>query len=59
MEKNLKSKLDQHSRTIDKVKIKCQNQFDVQDKNYTKFEEIVETRLQENSKKVLNKYNSQ
>lgn len=31
----------------------------MQEKIYTKFEEIVETRLQENSKKVLNKYNSQ
>ena len=45
IEKERKIKDEQHARTLEKVKLKCQNQFDMQSRNYGKFEEIVETKL--------------
>ena len=45
IEKDRQKKDEQHARTLEKVKLKCQNQFDLQSRNYGKFEEIVETQL--------------
>lgn len=59
IDKNFRNKEDVHSRTLSKVREKCQNQFELQSKNYIKFEEIEESKLQAQSKKVLDKYNSQ
>ena len=45
IEKDRKMKDEQHARTLEKVKIKCQNQFDLQSRNFSKFEEIVDNKL--------------
>ena len=45
IEKDRQKKDEQHARTLEKVKIKCQNQFDLQARNYNKFEEIVDNKL--------------
>lgn len=45
IEKDRKIKDEKHARTLEKVKLKCQNQFETQQKNFSKFEEIVENKL--------------
>ena len=42
LEKNMKRKHDKHLQTLDKVKTKCQSQFEKQNHNYQKYDRMSE-----------------
>ena len=52
-----KRKYDSAVKTIDKVRDKCRNQFELQSTNYKKYEEIGESQTFNSSEKVYNKFN--
>ena len=58
LKREFKKKEDFHNRTLEKVKEKCHNMFEVQQENYGKYNEIMDERLHNYSKKVMDKYNT-
>lgn len=58
IKRDIKDKEEFQNRTLEKVKEKCQNMFQVQQENYGKYNEIMDERLNNHSKKVMDKYNS-
>lgn len=53
-----KQKEESATRTINKIKEKCQNQFETQKQNFRNYEELSESRLYNQSAKVYNKFTS-
>ena len=56
LEKTFKKKADEHSRTLDKIKEKCNTQFETQRDRYKKYSTISEERQNFYSANALNKY---
>lgn len=59
IEKAIKEKQDYHSRTLEKVRIKCQGQFETQRQAMNKYSQISDARLNRHSEIALKKFQSQ
>lgn len=57
IEREVKRKEESATRTINKIKEKCQSQFETQKLNYKNYEQLNDQRLLHYSEKVYNKFN--